>query len=582
MIIERINSPKDVKILSNEELVVLADEIRNALLESISKFGGHLGPNLGIVELTIALHYVFDSPKDKIVFDVSHQCYAHKMLTGRKDAYLFDDKHHECSGFTNPNESEHDVFEIGHTSTSLSLANGLARGRDLLGGKENVIAVIGDGSLSGGEAYEGLNNIAEANTNTIIIINDNENSIAENHGGYIFNLNELRATRGLATNNMFKAIGLDYRYLEEGNDVIKLIEALKEIKDIDHPFVLHIHTQKGKGYEPAVRNPEKYHSLSPFDLNTGEVIQKPSKETYSEITYSFLEKKIEEGEPIIMINAATPTFVFAANKERRKKLGDHFVDVGICEEHAAAMASGIAKRGGKAIWGISASFIQRTYDQISQDICLNDTPAIILDFNGGGLNGISTPTHSGIFDMAMLMSIPNLVYLAPISKEEYLSMLEYAINQREHPICVHVPLEVISLGENDGTDYSILNKSKVMKRGHDVAIIFVGSTYERALALSEALGGNCSLINAVYLSGLDKRLLDSLKKDHKVVATLEDGVLDGGYGQKVAAYFGNSDIKVLTFGIPKGFYRNKSAKQMEELSNMSVGQMKAAIEESLK
>lgn len=581
MILDRINSPKDLKKLTSEELLSLSGEIREVLLKSTSKFGGHIGPNLGVVELTIALHYVFDFPKDKIVFDVSHQCYTHKILTGRKEAYLDDDKRSFYSNFTNPEESEYDCFEIGHTSTSLSLANGLAKGRDLLGGNENVIAIIGDGSLSGGEAYEGLNNIAELGTNTIIVINDNERSIAENHGGYINNLNELRKTNGEAENNIFKAIGLDYRYVEEGNDVNKLIEAFKEVKDIDHPIVIHVHTEKGHGYEPALKDPEKFHCPRPFDLKTGELLVKPSGESYADLTTSYIEQKVKEGEPIVAINAATPGFVFAAFKDRREKLGEHFVDVGICEEHAAAMASGIAKRGGKAIWGVGASFMQRTYDQISQDICLNKTPVTILEFNGGGLNGAWTPTHLGIFDIAMLMSIPNLVYIAPITKEEYLSALDWSVNQNEHPVCIHVPMKIISLDKEEKTNFSILNKYKVMKSGSQVAIISVGNTYLKAVELNEALGGNCSIINPLFLSGLDKELLDSLQDKHQVVVTLEDGVIDGGFGQKIAAYYGPSKMKVLVYGIPKNFYRNKSASEMEEISSMSLSQMAEDVKKAM-
>ncbi len=582
MILEHINSPKDVKGLNDRELVLLSDEIREALLKSVSKFGGHLGPNLGVVELTIALHYVFDSPKDKIVFDVSHQCYAHKMLTGRKEAYLDDDKHGLYSGFSNPSESEHDVFEIGHTSTAISLANGLARARDLLGEKENVIVLIGDGSLSGGEAYEGLNNVAETKTNTIVIVNDNENSIGENHGGYAFNLEKLRTSKGKTEDNLFKALGFDYIYVEEGNDVLKLIEIFKSIKDIDHPIVVHVHTLKGKGYQPAIDNPEKFHSLPPFDLKTGEVLKEQGGESYAEMTMSYIEKKVAEGEPIVAINAGTSGFVFAAKKERREKLGEHFIDVGICEEHAAAMASGMARRGAKAIWAVASSFMQRTYDQIMQDIALNNSPVTILDEYGGGLSGQGAPTHSGIYDIAMLMSIPNLIYLAPIFKEEYMAMLDYAVNQNKHSVCIHVPTKIISSGKEDKTDYSILNKSKFVKEGKDVAIIAVGITYERAVMLDEELGGCCSIINPVFLSGLDTELLDSLHKNHKIVVTLEDGVIEGGFGQKITAYFGPSEMKTLTFGIPKEFHRNKNASQMEKEAHMSIKEMSDSIKRLLK
>lgn len=582
MIIERINSPKDLKVLNRDELVILASEIREALLNSVSKYGGHLGPNLGVVEMSIALHYVFNSPIDKFVFDVSHQCYTHKILTGRKAKFLEEGKYGLYSGFTNPEESEHDFFEIGHTSTAVSLANGLAKGRDLLSNNENIIAIIGDGSLSGGEAFEGFNNVAELDTNTIIILNDNEMSIAENHGGYINNLNELRRTKGEASNNMFKAIGLDYLYLEEGNDLNKLIDLFNKVKDIDHPIVLHIHTLKGCGYKFAVENPEKFHCPPPFDLETGEFLYKNTNETYPELTIRYIESLANDGEPIVAINAATPGFIMAANKERRERLGKHFVDVGICEEHAAAMASGVAKAGAKVIWGVSASFIQRTYDQISQDICLNNSPVTILVYNGGGLSGQGSPTHSGIYDIAMVSSIPNLVHLAPSTKEEYLAMLKYSIYENEHPVLIRVPLKVIPTGIEDTTDYSIINKSKVYKYGRDVAIIAVGSCYERALELDKALGGNCSLINPIFLSGLDTELLESLKKDHRVVVALEDGVLDGGFASKIASFYGPSSMKVLPLGILKEFHRNKSGSQMLDESKMSIEQMVSSVNELLK
>ncbi len=577
MIIERINSPKDVKKLSDQELVLLSEEIRETLLKSTSKFGGHIGPNLGVVELTIALHYVFDMPYDKLVFDVSHQCYTHKILTGRKEAYLNDDKHDSVSGFTNPNESEYDLFEIGHTSTAISLANGLARGRDFLKGKENVIAVIGDGSLSGGEAYEGLNNVVETGTNTIIIVNDNENSIAENHGGYSFNLAELRRTNGTSPNNFFKALGFDYRYVDKGNDILELIKVLKSVKDIDHPIVLHVHTIKGNGCEFALKDPEAFHCPPPFDLKTGKIVKNGNGETYAEITISYLEKKIESGEPVVAINAGTPGYVFAANKERRQKLGKHFIDVGIAEEHAAAMASGMAKEGIKAVWGVGSSFMQRTYDQISQDICLNNSPVTILTFSGGGLSGQKTPTHSGIFDISLLSSIPNLIHLAPIFKEEYLSMLDYALSQSKHPICIRVPSRVISNNQMDKTDYSLTNKAKVIKKGREVVIFVVGNTYEIALKLDEELGGNATIVNPVFLSGVDEELLESLKANHSVCVILEDGVKNGGYGERIAGYYGLSEMKVLPLGIDKEFHRNKSGSTMILESKMDVKDIEAAL-----
>ena len=540
MYLEKIASPDDVKKLNVEELEKLSGEIRENLLKKLSEHGGHIGPNLGIVEVTVALHYVFNSPVDKIVYDVSHQSYVHKMLTGRKDAFMNPKKYDDVSGYSNPEESKHDFFEIGHTSTSISLACGLAKARDLKEEKGNIIALIGDGSLSGGEAYEGLNNVAEQGTNMIVIVNDNDMSIAENHGGLYKNLRELRETEGKASCNFFKAMGFDYHYVKNGHDFNELIETFNKVKDTDHPVVLHIHTIKGKGFKPAELHKEQWHWGMPFELATGEPKFSMDGEDFGNITAEYLLKKMEEDKKVVAITSGTPT-VFGFTEDRRKKAKKQFVDVGIAEEHAVALASGIAKNGGTPVYGVYSTFIQRTYDQLSQDLCINKNPAVILVF-AASVYGMNDVTHLGLFDIPMMSNIPNLVYLAPTCKEEYFKILDFAMTQKENPVAIRVPgMGVVSRGIEDNTDYSKLNKFEVTKKGKDVAIIALGDFYslgEEVLNTLSKEGIEATLINPKFITGLDENLLDELKKDHKLVITLEDGILEGGFGEKIASYYG--------------------------------------------
>lgn len=552
-ILEKINSPQDVKKLSVSEMENLAIEIRNTIINKVNLIGGHLGPDLGIVEATIAMHYVFNSPQDKFIFDVSHQCYPHKMLTGRKQGFIDPIGHPEISGYSNPAESEHDHFVIGHTSTSVTLATGVAKARDIKGEKYNVIALFGDGSLSGGEAFEGFNNAATLNSNFIIIVNDNEMSIAENQGGLYKNLSLLRETNGTAENNIFTAMGFDYYYLEDGNNVEKMIEVLNEIKDIDHPTVLHIHTLKGKGYKPAEDDKETYHWQLPGFLDKKET--GTQVETYDSLTTDYIVKKKSEGEAIVAITAATPGAI-GFSKEFRKELGEHYTDVGIAEQHAVGYASGIAQNGGKAILGVLSSFIQRSYDQLSQDLALNNSPATILVYWGGISN--ADMTHLQTFDIPLISNIPNIVYLAPTNKEEYLAMLDWSVKQNEHPVAIRVPASsVISTGVEDKTDYSILNKYKIEEQGQKVAILGLGNfltlAKEVKRELAEKTGINATIINPRFITGIDKDMLDNLKQTHDLVITLEDGVLDGGFGEKITRYYGNTTMKVLNYGGKKEF-----------------------------
>ncbi|WP_298485066.1 1-deoxy-D-xylulose-5-phosphate synthase [uncultured Ruminococcus sp.] len=556
MYLEKINSPADVKKLSVDEMTALAGEMRKALLFRLSKHGGHFGPNFGMVEATIAMHYVFESPKDKIVFDVSHQSYPHKMLTGRKDSYLDADKFDDISGYTNPEESKHDFFTVGHTSTSVSLASGLAKARDLKGEDGNVIAVIGDGSLSGGEALEGIDFAGEMDTNFIIVVNDNDMSIAENHGGMYRNLKLLRDTDGKAECNLFKAMGLDYIFVKDGNDITSLIKAFESVKDSKKPVVVHIVTQKGKGYAPAEKDKETWHWHMPFDPETGKSLFNFEGEDYGSVTCNYLLEKMAADKSVCAITSATPT-VFGFTPDVRKKAGKQFIDVGIAEEHATALASGIAKNGGKPFYGVYSSFIQRAYDQLSQDVCINKSPVTIAVF-AASVYGMSDVTHLGIYDIPMISNIPELVYLAPVTKEEYLAMLDWSLEQNEYPVAIRVPANLVSDGKPFTKDLSKLNKYEMTQKGSQVAVIALGSFYglgvEAAKLIEEKTGVKATVINPYYITGVDKEMLESLKADHKIVITLEDGVLEGGFGEKIARFYGDSDVKTLCFGLEKKFY----------------------------
>ena len=498
MYLEKINGPEDVKKLTDDEMIKLAAEMRSALLKRASIHGGHFGPNFGMVEATIALHYVFDSPKDKIVYDVSHQTYPHKMLTGRKDAYLYQDKYNDVSGYSNPHESEHDFFTIGHTSTSISLASGLAKARNLKGEDGNVIAVIGDGSLSGGEALEGLDYAAELDGNFIIVVNDNDMSIAENHGGMYKNLKKLRDTDGKAECNLFKAMGLDYVYVNEGNNVRALIDVFTKVKDSKKPVVVHINTLKGKGYKPAEEHKEEWHYNGPFDIETGKPLGEMESEDYSGVTADYLLKKMKQDKSVVAITSATPT-VLGFTKDKRDEAGKQFMDVGIAEETAAAIASGIAVNGGRPVWGVYSTFVQRAYDQISQDICINNSPATIVTFSGS-VYVMNDVTHLGLYDIPMLSNIPNLVYLAPTTKEEYLAMLDWSIEQTEHPVAIKLPGgEMVSDGKQITKDFSVLNKYEMTQQGKKVAFIGLGTFYslavEAAAELEKKTGVKPTVIN---------------------------------------------------------------------------------------
>ena len=583
-ILNKINEPKDLKGLSKEELEKLSEEIRESLLKKLSIHGGHFGPNFGMVEAIIAMHYVFESPKDKFVFDVSHQSYPHKILTGRKEAFIYEEKYDDVTGYTNPNESEHDLFNVGHTSTSISLASGLVKARDLKGENYNVVAVIGDGSLSGGEALEGLDFAGEQKSNFIIIVNDNDMSIAENHGGLYKNLKQLRETNGTCECNLFKAMGLDYMYVKEGNNLEKLIETFTKIKDIDHPIVVHINTQKGKGYKIAEENKENWHWTMPFDIETGKSKFTFDGEDYGDLTGKYLLEKMKKDPKVVAIVAGVPTNI-GFTKDRRIEAGNQFVDVGIAEEHAVALASGIAKNGGKPIFATYSSFIQRTYDQISQDLCINNNPATIL-VNGASVFGMNDVTHLGLYDIPMISNIPNIVYLAPTTKEEYFAMLDWSIEQNEHPVAIRIPANgVISDERKVDTDYSDINKFKVEEKGEKVAIIALGDFYqlgeEVSKELKEKLNINATLINPRYITGIDKELLEELKSNHDIVITLEDGILQGGFGEKIASFYGDTNVKVKNYGIEKAFYDRYDVNKLLKENRITKEQIVEDVEKMI-
>lgn len=566
MYIEKIKSPADLKKLDIEALKIVADETRQAVLNRVSKYGGHVGPNLGFVEATVALHYVFDAPKDKLVFDVSHQSYPHKILTGRAAGFLGDlDDMNAISGYSSPAESPiYDNFEVGHTSTSISLATGLQKARDIKGTDENIIAVIGDGSLSGGEAFEGLDEASELGTGIIIVVNDNEMSIAENHGGIYKNLRALRQSNGQCEHNWFKAWGFEYHYLEEGNDIARLIQVFKKVKGTQRPTVVHIHTEKGHGFAPAVEDKETWHWSMPFNITDGSLLNPPTGESYDRLFSDWMLREMKRDKTLIAVTAGTPTAA-GFTPAKRREAGAQHIDMGIAEEQAAAMISGMAKGGLHPVWTVYSTFIQRTYDQIAQDLCINSNPAVI-NVVGGGTVSMNDITHICLFDIPMLCSIPNLIYLAPTTCEEYFAMLRWAIDQDRKPIAIRVPSNGVNhTAEPVDTEYSYTPQYKVARQGSQVAIIAAGSFYQKGENIADILaakGINATLINPRYLNAVDAETLDSLKAEHRLIVTLEDGCKDGGFGERIASYYGTSDMKVLVSGVKKDLYDRYDLRQL--------------------
>lgn len=574
MVLDHVNYPIDLKNLTNDELIKLCSEIRQLLLQKLSVTGGHSGPNLGIVELTTAIHYVFDTPKDQLILDTSHQCYTHKILTGRKEAFIDQNHYNDVNGFFNPNESEYDLFTIGHTSTSLSLASGLMKARDLKNETNNVIAVIGDGSLSGGQAYEGLNVISELNTNAIIIVNDNEMSIAENHGGYYKNLEQLRKTNGKSENNFFKALGFNYYYIEEGNDVIKIIETLQKVKNTPHPTIIHVHTLKGKGFKAAEENKEQFHSGGPISLEKNSYKYNDDSLNYPQIIKQILFEKTKTNPLTIGISSGTP-LIINMDKENRLKLDQQFMDLGIVEPHAIAMASALAKSGCRPIYPVFSSFLQRTYDQLSQDLALNNSPATILVFEAS-IYGMNSNTHLGIFDISFMSNIPNLVYLVPAYVEEVQAMLDWSTTQNKYSVGIRIPNKVRYQNKKDETDYNQINKNEIVSKGSKIAIFALGNFLPLAQETKEILKEhqiNPTIINPKFATGLDEELLNNILKDHELVITLEDGIIEGGFGQKIASFYGPTAMKVKNYGLEKKFYNQYNVEDVLKECHLTKEQL---------
>ena len=580
MYLEQIHSPSDIKGYTPAQRCALAAEMRAALIARASRIGGHIGPNLGVIEATIALHTVFDAPTDKIIYDVSHQCYPHKMLTGRADAYLDPAHYGEVSGFTNTEESPYDHFNIGHTSTSISLATGLAKARDLAGRSENVVAFIGDGALSGGEALEGLNVAGEMRSNLIIILNDNDWSISENHGGMYEMLRRLRETNGTAADNLFRAMGLDYRYVADGNDTEALIAAFAAVKDSQRPVVIHIHTQKGKGLSFAEDDPEDWHRHAPFHTESGAVKHPSSPDPCLAATVDFVLAEAKRNPNFVYLSAGIVGGIGLTPAERAE-LGAQYVDVGIAEEHAVAMASGLARGGARPVFGTYSTFYQRTYDQMAQDVCINRSPAVFL-VTGASLYRSTDVTHLGFYDISIFSHVPNLVFLAPTSIEEHLAVLRWAIAQTEHPVMIRTPLGGYAESPYPvRADYSALHHSIVVTEGAEVALIGVGNFAALATAAAEELardGIHATVVNPLYLSGLDEALLTRLKEKHRLIVTVEDGILDGGFGEKIAAFYSaDRDVEVKNYGLPKAFFNRYDPAALARAHHLTAPQIAADL-----
>lgn len=566
-LLNKISGPKDLKKLSIPEMEELAKEIRTLILEKDAAEGGHLGPDLGIVEATIAYHYVFDAPKDKIVWDVSHQTYPHKMLTGRALAWIDPDHYEDVTPYTNPDESPYDYYAVGHTSTSIALATGMAKARDLMGRHENIMALIGDGSMTGGLAYEGLNNAVIEKHNIVVVVNDNQMSIDENVGGLVTALKKLRDSNGETKENPFTAMGFDYRYVADGNDVKSMIDAFKAVKDVDHPILLHINTLKGKGYEPAIDNEEAHHWVMPFDLKTDKTtVPAPEGPTANSVAMDVMKKHIENGEKIMAIDAAIPG-VFGLD-EIKDKYPENYHDVGIAEQESVAFAAGMAKEGAVPILFENSTFLQRAFDQLSHDVAANDLPVVMM-VAGGGMSGTSK-THLGIFDQVMISNLPNWIYLAPTTLAEEKDMLEWAIKQRKHPVAIKMPTKRVPAGKDVSRDYSEIKYD--IKPGNVVAVLALGDMYEMlGKEVAEKLGA--SLVNPISANILDTASLDKLADENKVIVTLEDNILDGGFGEKVASYLGDKDVKVLNYGQKRVYTDQVPLKDILKDNRMTVDQI---------
>lgn len=586
MVLDKIRKENDIKKLDEEQLKELADEIRQFLIEKISRTGGHLASNLGVVELTMALHLTLNFPEDKLIWDVGHQSYTHKLLTGRKDG--FDDlrKYGGMSGFPKRKESPCDAFDTGHSSTSISAGLGYVAARELLGEEHSVVSVIGDGSLTGGMAYEALNNASRLKSNFIIVLNDNNMSISENVGGMSKYLNGLRTAQAYTelkkgvedtlkripgrgdrivsqirkTKSGIKQLfvpgmffeDMDITYLGpvDGHDIRKLVKVLREAKRVDHAVLVHVITKKGKGYAPAEENPAKFHGLGPFDIETGEPKEAGGPDSYTQVFSKVLLDIAKRDEKVAAITAAmadgTGLAAFA------KRFPQRFFDVGIAEEHAMTFAAGLAAGGMKPVFAVYSSFLQRAYDQALHDVCLQDLPVVIA-VDRAGLVGSDGETHQGVFDLSFLTTIPNMTVISPKNRWEMADMLRFAMDFR-HPVAIRYPRGAAYEGMRQFRAPIEYGKSEVIYEEEDIAIIFVGHMAELAESVRRSLkatGYNCSLINARFVKPLDEKLLEELAKDHELFVTIEENVITGGFGEQVMDYVSRAalDVQVRNIGI---------------------------------
>lgn len=573
-LLNKIKSPADLKKLSIPQMEKLAQEIRTLILEKDAAEGGHLGPDLGIVEMTIAYHYVFNAPKDKIIWDVSHQTYPHKMLTGRAYAWLDPDKYQDVTPYTNPDESPYDYYSIGHTSTSIALATGMAKARDLMGKRENIMALIGDGSMTGGLAYEGLNNAALEKHNLVITLNDNQMAIDKNVGGLVTALKKLRASNGQTKENPFTAMGFDYRYVADGNSIKDMIAAFKAVKDVDHPVLLHINTLKGKGYEPAIEHEEAHHWVMPFDLKTDKPLAPaPTGPSANSVAMDVMKEHIENGEKIMAINAAIPG-VFGLD-EIKEKYSHNYKDVGIAEQESVAFAAGMAKEGAVPVLFENSTFLQRAFDQLSHDVAANNLP-IVMMVAGGGISSQSK-THIGVFDQVMVSNLPNWIYLAPTNLAEERAMMEWAIKQRKHPVAIKMPtITVPEKGTSTLANYDKI-KYQIKPGTKKIAVLALGDFYAHlGQPLADKLGA--TLVNPVSANILDKKALDKLADDNQIIVTVEDNILDGGFGQKVASYLGKRDLKILNYGQDRVYTDQTPVTEIYKKNHLTVTQISKDIQ----
>lgn len=593
MILERIQKANDIKKLNWAELDVLAAEIRQFLVENISKTGGHLASNLGVVELTMAMHLAFSLPKDKMIWDVGHQSYTHKILTGRKDGFKHLRQFGGMSGFPKRKESNCDAFDTGHSSTSISAGLGYVEAREILGEDYRVVSVIGDGSLTGGMAYEALNNASHLKSNYIIVLNDNNMSISENVGGMHMYLDGLRTAdfynnmkKGVTSalnkipgvgsrlvNNirktknsikqlfvpgmLFEDMGITYLGPVDGHDVKKLYRTFKEAQKMDNAVLVHVLTEKGKGYAPAELNPSKFHGISPFDLETGNVLDKKTKDTYTDV-FSEIMCDLGEKEPkLVAITAAMKDGTGLSKFQ--EKFSERFFDVGIAEQHAVTFAAGLAAAGLKPVVAVYSAFLQRGYDQIVHDVCMQKLP-VIFAIDRAGLVGSDGETHQGAYDIAYLNHIPNMTILAPKNRSEFAKMMEWAVGH-DGPVAIRYPRGNVYEGLEEYRQPVVCGRSEVIYKESDIAILSVGHMMEVAEVVWETLkekGYNCSLINSRFVKPMDTDILHELAQEHKLFVTIEDAAISGGYGASVVKYLAEQklDVEVIVNGIPDAYIKH--------------------------